>query len=75
MDKHTLKANALAAMRACIASEWSSFCLNTNINKLPPDSIPRKLYTNAVQLTDLQVEEEMKKCFDNLTEYYKNGTR
>jgi ParB-like chromosome segregation protein Spo0J len=68
MDKHTLKANALAAMRATIAHEWSAFLLNAQVQK--NEGVARDMYKDSISLIQIEIEHEMKTCYKNLKELF-----
>ena len=73
MDKYTLKANALAAMRAVVACEWSQVIMNVAQKKQVWDSTPYKMYRDAQDLLSIELDTQMKECYKNLKEYYENG--
>ena len=71
MDKTTLRANALAKMRACIAHEWSSFLLSAQQQK--EQGTARQMYREAVELTRIELDADLRECYNFLKEYYENG--
>lgn len=71
MDKPTLKNNALSAMRACIAHEWSAF--NLNVQQQRCEGAGRDFYKDAKELTIIEQDHQMRQCFNFLKEYYENG--
>jgi hypothetical protein len=73
MDKHTLKANALAAMRAVIACEWAGVYMNLGQQKMDYNSPAREMYQNSCDLLSIEVDAQMKICYNSLKEYYENG--
>jgi hypothetical protein len=72
MDKPTLKANALAAMRAAVASDWAKVHMNVQQQRQLYDSIPYKMYRDSQDLLSIEIDAQLKKCYESLKEYY-NG--
>lgn len=70
IDKHTLRANALAAMRAAIACDWAKVVLGAELQKQEVGNALRDEYRSSVELLGLQVEDELSKCHEALTAYY-----
>jgi hypothetical protein len=72
MDKHTLKANALAAMRAVIACEWAGVYMNLG-QKRQIDEPFIGVYKTSCGLLDIEADAQMKIVYESLKEYYENG--
>ena len=70
IDKHTHRANALAAMRAAIACDWAAVYTNIEQQKQPEGSELRGQYMVSTELLKLQVEDEISKCYVALRGYY-----
>lgn len=68
MDKHTLKANALAAMRAVVACEWAGVYMN--IGQQRNSSQAGDLYKIAHELVSIETDAQTKEVYKNLKEYY-----
>lgn len=75
LDKHTLRANALAAMRAAIACDWAAVIMNVELQKQEVGTLSRSEYGVSCQLLNLQVEDELSKCHEALTAYYTTEKR
>lgn len=79
-DKHTLRANALAAMHSAASLEWASVSLKSQRAKATDVSYPgqnerlRAEYTMAISVIELEIEDEMSKCHEALTKYYAQPT-
>lgn len=70
IDKPTLRANALAAMRAAVACDWAVVILGAEQQKQSEDSTLRAEYRVSAELSKLQVEDELSKCYQALAGYY-----
>lgn len=71
MDKHTLKANALAAMKAVTACEWARVYMNLGQQK--QEGVAREMYKDSCSLLDIEMDAQMKIVYNSLKEYYENG--
>lgn len=69
-DKHTLRANALAAMNATASLDWAAQVLKSQRAKVLDSAATRAEYTTAIGLIELEIEDEMSKCCEALTKYY-----
>lgn len=74
IDKHTLRANALSAMRAAVACEWAAVVMNVETQKQPVETVLRDIYHNAHNMLQLQVDDELSKCHEALTQLYAKPT-
>lgn len=72
VDKHTLRAKALAAMRAAVACDWAKVILNTELQKQEVGSALYGEYHSACDLAVMQVDDELSKCHEALNAYYHN---
>lgn len=73
-DKHTLRANALAAMRAAVACDWAAVSMNVEMQKQSIDTVLRAEYRSAVINLNIQVDDELSKCYEALTQLYAKPT-
>jgi hypothetical protein len=75
-DKHTLRANALAAMHATGALDWAQTILASRraapsiSSASDEDTATRAEYKQAIGTIELQIEDEMLRCHEALTKYY-----
>jgi hypothetical protein len=76
VDKTTLRAQALAAMHATGALDWAQVILASRraapeiSSPTPEDIATRAEYKQAIGVIELQIEEEMRKCYESLGRYY-----
>lgn len=77
-DKHTHKAEAIQAMYAVISCDWAKTIFKHNALRLPaptPALHPAyKYYTDAEDLLKIEVDLQLKSCYNSLKEYFKDGT-
>lgn len=74
VDKHTLRANALAAMHSVSSLDWATQMLKAARVKIIDSADTRAEYTTAIGLIELEIEDEMSKCHEALTKHYAKPT-
>lgn len=74
IDKPTLRANALAAMRAAVACEWAVVIMGAELRKQEKDSTLFDDCYNSIILLKMQVDDELSKCHEALTQLYAQST-